>query len=507
MAIQQTFVTSLLPQSFLQAFVAVAVILVVYILYKVGLAPRLKLRKLGLSYPTPTPLIGNVFDFGSDNQHLSQIEWHKRYGDVYATQFFHVPTIWISKLDTLKTIMVKDFSNFTNRFSFNEALPPFDKTVAELHDHEWKRVRNILIPTFATSKLRVVVPMVKHASQEFIDRIVEADKNNQKLDVWKSCGQLSMKVILGTAFGVEIGNKEEEEKLTKAVGVFFRSDDATRLQALLQFLLFTMPSIIRPIEPYLGGRFTNAIGYIVDVTKRIISERRKNIAAGLPCRKDMLQHMIESGGGDGLNDDEIISQAVVFMLAGYETTQNALAFVLYALATNPEAQQKLIEEIETNCPDDESLNYDVISEMHYLDMVISETLRLYPPATITNRENKKPMTIDGIHLPDGVMVGIPIYSIHQDPKIWPQPEQFKPERFSAEEKANRHPMAYMPFGSGPRNCIGMRLALLEVKVAVVKILQSLEFVTIKETESPLKLKSISTLSPANPMYLGIQKRF
>ncbi|EDV24426.1 uncharacterized protein TRIADDRAFT_56208 [Trichoplax adhaerens] len=476
-------------------------------LYKIVVAPRLKLRKLGLPYPPPSPVIGNLNDFGPNSTHIAQIEWQKKYGDIYAVQFFHVPSIWISKPDILRQIMVKDFSNFPNHFSFNQSLPPFDKTVAELRDHDWKRVRNILVPTFTTSKLRVVVPLIKQATSEFIQRLIEADTKGEKLDMWSSCGQLSMKVILGTAFGVEIESKEQEEKLTKAAGVFFRTDDMSKLQTLLQFLVFTMPNVFKHIEPLLGGRFSNAVNYIVDITKNVIRERRDNLAAGKPCRKDMMQHMIEAGGQDKLSDDEIVSQAVIFLLAGYETTQNALSFTIYALATNPEAQQKLIDEIDSHCLDGDSINYDIISSMSYLDMVISETLRLYPPATITNRDVKKSTTIDGIFFPDDIMVGIPIYAIHHDARLWPEPERFKPERFTPEAKANQHPFAYLPFGNGPRNCIGMRLALLEVKLALIKILQNVEFVAIKETEVPLKLRSINTLAPTNPIYLGIRKRF
>ena len=147
MALQEQLMTYLLPQSFMQVFLAVVVVLVVCIFYKVGLAPRLKLRQLGVSYPTPIPLVGNVLDFGSDRQHTCQIEWHKKYGNVYASQFFHIPTIWISDLDKVKKILVKDFSSFVNRFSFNEQMPPLNKTLLELRDDKWKRVRNILIPT------------------------------------------------------------------------------------------------------------------------------------------------------------------------------------------------------------------------------------------------------------------------------------------------------------------------------------------------------------------------
>ena len=206
MALQQLLMTYLLPQSFIQALLAVAVILVIYIFHRVCLAPRLKLRQLGVSYPTPKPFVGNLFDYGADNQHICQIEWHKKYGHVYASQFFHVPVIWISNLDTVKKILAQEFGTFANRYRFNKEIPPLDKTLVELCDHEWKRVRNVLIPTFAASKLRVVVPIAKRASQDFIDEIIKADRNDQKFDVWNACGYLSIKVILGTAFGVAIDN-------------------------------------------------------------------------------------------------------------------------------------------------------------------------------------------------------------------------------------------------------------------------------------------------------------
>ena len=216
--------------------------------------------------------------------------------------------------------------------------------------------------------------------------------------------------------------------------------------------------------------------------------------------------MIEAGDNDKLTDEEIISQSFIFLIAGYETTANSVAYACYLLATNPDVQQKLINEIDTNCPDAISINYDSVQGLPYLDMVISETLRIYPPGFLINREANDQAEINGIHVAKDIMIAIPVYGIHHNPKIWPNPEQFIPERFSPEEKAKRPPCSYLAFGNGPRNCIGMRLALLEAKIALVKILQNVELIAVTETENPLKIRTGASLSPINGIYLGFRKR-
>ncbi|RDD39444.1 Cytochrome P450 3A13, partial [Trichoplax sp. H2] len=183
-----------------------------------------------------------------------------------------------------------------------------------------------------------------------------------------------------------------------------------------------------------------------------------------------------------------------------------LGFASYLLATNPDAQKKLRDEIDSLCPDANSIDYDTLFSLPYLDMVISETLRMYPPAYFVNREAKEDITINGLLIPKDIMVCFPIYGIHHNPELWPKPNEFIPERFSPEEKAKQIPCSYLPFGGGPRNCVGMRLALLEAKLALVKIIQNFELKTVAETEIPLKLRSGTTLSPLNGVYVGLTRR-
>ncbi|XP_015277574.1 PREDICTED: thromboxane-A synthase-like [Gekko japonicus] len=145
-------------------------------------------------------------------------------------------------------------------------------------------------------------------------------------------------------------------------------------------------------------------------------------------------------------------------------------------------------------------------DLLYLDMVIAETLRMYPPAFRFTREASKDCVILRQHVPAGFVVEIAVGHLHYNQKIWPEPEKFIPERFTAEAKRQRHPFSYLPFGAGPRGCIGVKLALMEIKITLLRILQKFRFQTCPKTQIPLQLKSQATLGPKNGVYIKIVSR-
>lgn len=160
------------------------------------------------------------------------------------------------------------------------------------------------------------------------------------------------------------------------------------------------------------------------------------------------------------SDNEIVAQCFLFFVAGFETSSTALTFAMYELARNQDVQQKLFEEVqETNKKlAGQKLSYDVLQKMRYMDQVLSETLRIWPPAANTDRMCVKAYDYnDGTNrfrIDKGTSIWIPIYSLHHDPKYFPNPKKFDPERFSEANKDSIAADAYMPFGIGPRNCIG-----------------------------------------------------
>uniref|UniRef100_A0A914QBN5 Cytochrome P450 n=1 Tax=Panagrolaimus davidi TaxID=227884 RepID=A0A914QBN5_9BILA len=192
---------------------------------------------------------------------------------------------------------------------------------------------------------------------------------------------------------------------------------------------------------------------------------------------------------------EILAQLLFFLVAGYETTATTLHFITYLLAQHPEIQDKIRDEVnKVFVNEEDGIKYEDISTFEYMNAVIDETLRIFPPATRLNRLCQKETIIDGIKFSKGTSFTASIYAIHHDPEIYENPEEFIPERFLSDEKCSRHPMAFLPFGAGPRNCLGRRFAEYEIRVTLAWIIKKFKFLPANEKFSwPLELDSAGGL--------------
>ncbi|CAH2328669.1 cytochrome P450 3A9-like [Pelobates cultripes] len=232
-------------------------------------------------------------------------------------------------------------------------------------------------------------------------------------------------------------------------------------------------------------------------------------------RVDFLQLMLDSrttdvnslsGEQKALTDEEIMAQSLIFIFAGYETTSLSLSYLFYSLAIHPDVQLKLQKEIDSYLPDKATPTYDTLMQMEYLDMVIEETLRMYPPGGRIERVAKHNFDINGVTIPKGTVTMIPAYVMHMNPEIWTEPEEFRPERFSKENRASQEPYTFLPFGDGPRNCIGMRFALLSMKLAITVLLQNFNFRPCKDTLIPMEFSTQGFLQPKKPIVLHVISR-
>ena len=200
-----------------------------------------------------------------------------------------------------------------------------------------------------------------------------------------------------------------------------------------------------------------------------------------------LNHVSKKGE---CNELDIVATAIVFLAAGLDTTGTTLAYACYELAKNPDVQNRLREEVnEITNDSDKDLTYDDLNKMTYLDQVISESLRKLSPLAAIRRNCVKDYPVPGtdIIISRGNDVWINTLALHMSPKHYANPEAFDPEHFSKEAKSKRSPYAYLPFGQGPRACIGMRFALLETKMALANIVRRYNLIPSEKTKEPLVL--------------------
>ena len=216
-----------------------------------------------------------------------------------------------------------------------------------------------------------------------------------------------------------------------------------------------------------------------------------------------------------ITDQDMTSQALLFFFAGFDSVSTLMCFMSHELAVNPDIQKRLIEEVdETRDVCKGQITYGGVLSMKYMDMVVSEALRKWPSSVAVDRVCTKPYTIEAKYpderpllLEKNAVVWLPIFGLHRDPNHYPEPECFDPERFNDRNKINIKPYTYLPFGSGPRNCIGSRFALLEIKTLFFYILSHFRIVPVEKTPIPLVIsKKKFNLTAEKGFRLGLKRR-
>ncbi|RDD39448.1 Cytochrome P450 3A5 [Trichoplax sp. H2] len=490
------------PNSWIQVVVISLFYSLIYSIFKHYCLPYRVLRRTGIPFDRPTYLVGNNFDFDPLTLHKRQLEQQKKYGLIYGDFFFTIPTIFIADPEMIKSIMVTHFSNFCNRFQAINMPILFEKSILRIADEPWKRIRTVMIGSFSAAKLKPIGNLVSDSCRILMISFDEGFHKNKKVSLTKPCEHLSMHVLLAAAFGIEFETLKDESKITEAVNVLFANMPVgLRMVMMLSIRLWEF------LEPLMDGKVLSSMDYLMQIVLNVINDRRNNIKLNKSCRQDILQMLIEAGDKGKLTDEEIVAQVFFLMVGGYQTTANTLMFALHSIATNSNVQEKSYNEIQAKYDNNNChIDYDFVLELPYLKMVLEETTRMYPPVIFPDRGVKEDITINGLLIPKKVMIGFPTYAIHHNPDYWPNPEEFRPERFTVEEKAKQIPFSYITFGGGQRHCLGMRLAKLEVKMAIVNILLKYELFPVEETKVPLEIKSEATLMPAEEIILGLKKR-
>ncbi|XP_051993134.1 cytochrome P450 3A30 [Xyrauchen texanus] len=488
-------------------------LLCVALLIMYGCWPHGFFKKLGIPGPKPLPFFGTMLEYRK-GFHNFDTECFKKYGRVWGIYDARQPVLCILDQSIFKTILIKEcYSFFTNRRNFRLNGPLYD-AVSIAEDDDWRRIRSVLSPSFTSGRLKEMFGIMKTHSNILVENMGKTAKRGESVDIKEFFGAYSMDVVTSTAFSVDIDSlNNPKDPFVTNIKKMLKFDFLNPLFLCAAIFPFTTP-IFQKMD--LAFFPTSVTDFFYAVLQKIKSDR---VANDHKRRVDFLQLMVDSqkelkaehGHSEehtekGLSDHEILSQAMIFIFAGYETTSSTLSFLFYNLATNPETMKRLQEEIDETFPNNAPVDYEKMMNMDYLDAALNESLRLFPVAARLERVCKKTVEINGLVIPKDTVVMIPTYVLHRDPEYWTDPESFTPERFTKGNKESIDPYMYMPFGAGPRNCIGMRFAQVSMKLAIVEILQRLDVSVCEETQVPLELGLNGLLSPKDPIKLKLIPR-
>ncbi|XP_058453126.1 probable cytochrome P450 6a14 [Malaya genurostris] len=473
-------------------------------------------EKRGVPYIPASYPLGNLQGlFGQQLSTLTKGFYEKlkgparKLGGIY---FFINPVAIALDLEFVKDILIKDFRYFHDRgLYYNEKDDPLTAHLLTLEGNKWKTLRNKLTPTFTSGKMKTMFPLITSVAEHFQQSLEAAVATGQDIEVKDFLARYTTDVIGTCAFGLECNSLADPKAKFREKGR--RAVQQSPIQVIKVFFGLTFGDLarrmhLRVIKKDVSEFFMNAVKQAVE--HREHSKEVRNDFMDLLIKLKNTQPIegenIKQLGPLTLN--EIAAQAFVFFVAGFETSSTAMTFCLYELALNEELQEKARQNVLDSLESHGSMTYEAIYDMKYIENCINESLRKYPPITNIFRcvSNNYQVPGSDIVLEKGFRVMVPVYAIHHDPEYYPKPEMYDPERFNPDQANQRHHMAFIPFGDGPRSCIGLRFGMMQARVGMAYLLKNFRFKLASRTCTPLVIDPSSfIMAPKGGLWLQIDK--
>ncbi|XP_077973979.1 cytochrome P450 3A11-like isoform X1 [Styela clava] len=473
------------------------------------------LANLNIPHDKPSILnIGNlasVFSKGMFNRNLKQ---KKKYGLIYGEYAGVTPLITIHDLEIIRQIYTKEFQNFPDRMSVLVTMNgrEMNQGVVFARNKEWKRMRSTLTPSFTMSKLKQMFSIVENCTGQTV-AVLEGKLKDESGEfiARKLFSNLSLDMIVSAALGTRAHIQSVDGKDSQLV-LEVRKLFATGFAGPTAFMCFICPPFERICNKLDISIFDyKALQYISNFTNVVIERRKRGQEE---VAKDLLQLMLDAEVADdkinedserGLNRQELIGNAMLMIGAGFENTANTMTFLAYNLALHQDIQDKLRKEMDEAFQAKGGFDYESVNNMKYLSMCLNESLRLYMPIVVNSRVCRKETTVNGFTIPKGVTVQFPVFGLAHDPEFWDKPWEFIPDRM--EDMSQIDPMVFQPFGAGPRNCIGLRFAEMEIKMAFCQILHKFKIMPSEDTpKPPLELTFALGVRPIKEFKLKVVAR-
>jgi cytochrome P450 len=401
--------------------------------------------------PRPRPIFGNLREFRPDQLGFL-MNLARTYGDAATMYIFKQPIVLFTRPEAIRYVLIENARNFINRPVFETLRLVLGDGLLSIDGDFHRQQRRMVQPAFHKQRVESYRDTMVACTESMLD---EWTPGSQR-DIADEMMRVTMRIVAKALFNIDIASQIEalSQAFTDA------SDYSRRARAPWQL------RINLPFTRY--GKYVRARTYLDDTMADLIARHR---ASGKDSG-DVISMLLQALDDDGsaMTDQQVRDETLTLLAAGHATTANTLSWAFYLLSTHPEQRNKLLDELR-RVLGGRPPTVDNLEHLPYLDMVVKETMRLYPPAWMQPRYTVDDFEYGGYRLKKGTVIFLSQWVTHHLPDLWPEPDAFKPERFDPETGQKVPAQAYFPFGAGSRICIGMPFANLEARILLATILQ------------------------------------
>ena len=425
---------------------------------------------------------------------------HTTFGRIAHYRFMGMLIVFVNDPDLIGEILINQAPNFVKERTLQRMKILLGEGLITSDDPIHMRQRKLVAPAFHRQRIAGYAGEIVRSADEQI----APWRDGGTVDIGDEMMRLSLRIVARTLFDQEI-----------TPDVLSVVDEVNRIMGLYNFLV-VCPGIEHLLHLPLPGisTFRRSRERLDRIVAKMIATRRALSREDLEAKSDLLSMLVAShyeddgtpGGqpaGDGMNDVQVRDEILTIFLAGYETVANALTWTWYLLSQNPEAADRMYAEVDEVLSSRTATLADVPS-LRYTEMVFAESMRLYPPAWAMGRKCTVPVQLGEFRIPAGTNIFFSQYIVQRSPEYWDDPEAFRPERHTPENKAGRHRFVYFPFGAGRRQCIGESFAWMEGILSLASIAQRwrLHLLSGQNVIPSAKI----TIRPKYPMQMQLEAR-
>jgi len=431
--------------------------------------------------PRGLPVIGNTVDLSRDIFAFFE-DLRDEYGRVASYEVFGTDACMVAHPDAIQQVLLDDHDAFEKGEVLTQNLSDaMGEGLFVAGGEQWQNQRTQVQPAFYRNRLNTYVPGMRATAEETVEKWCDG----MVVDVNEWMTEATMDVLGRTLFGVDV---TKNPVISEASGAILARFDTNRFWSFLPDRLPTPTN----------RRYCRKLDELQTFVDELAQQRRQQPPESRG--DDLLSILVNFLEASDLTQEELRDNMITFLFAGHETTALGLTYTLLCLAQHPEKQANLQEEIDTVCG--EAMAAQDLTELEQTERVIDEALRLYPPVYLFFREATRDVELKGYHIPQGTTLVLPQWVVHRDPAWWQNPNMFRPERFVGD--TDRPEYAYFPFGGGPRHCIGMRFARMEMKTVLATILSEYTF-ELASNPTPDLIAS-TNLKPGEPIEIELHER-